>query len=225
MSPTETPTERRRILVTAALPYANGHIHIGHLLEYVQTDMWVRFQKLRGHDCLFMCADDTHGTPIMLRARAEGRSEKELIAEMQAAHLRDFSEFEIGFDNYGSTDSPENRELCGQFWQSLLDAEMVVERDIEQLFDPEQQVFLADRFVQGTCPSCGAPVSIRRQLRGLQGGLFGNRVAGPGQHDFESQAGGSHDPAAVCSNRATARFSDRVDSERRPTFRRRSPTT
>src|SRR5687767_5754258 len=101
----------RKILVTAALPYANGPIHIGHLVEYIQTDIWVRFQKLRGHRCIFICADDTHGTAIMIRARAEGRSEVELIADMQAAHERDFARFQIEFDNYGSTNSPQNYSL------------------------------------------------------------------------------------------------------------------
>ena len=103
---------QRRILVTAALPYANGPIHIGHLVEYIQTDIWVRFQKLRGHRCIYMCADDTHGTAIMIRARQERRSETELIAEMQQAHLRDFTAFDIEFDNYGSTNSEENRQVC-----------------------------------------------------------------------------------------------------------------
>ncbi|HIM30510.1 MAG TPA: methionine--tRNA ligase [Planctomycetes bacterium] len=149
----------RRILVTAALPYANGHIHIGHLTEYVQTDVWVRFQKLRGNQCIFICADDTHGTPIMMRARQEGRSEEALIAEMSEHHRRDFAEFHIDFDNYGSTNSEENRHLCGEIWKSLREADLVVEREIEQLFDPEAGVFLADRFVMGTCPneSCQAP--------------------------------------------------------------------
>ena len=105
---------RRRILVTSALPYANGHIHLGHLVEYVQTDIFVRFQKLRGHDCIYLCADDTHGTAIMIRARAEGRSERELIAEMREAHLADFAGFQVDFDHYGSTDSPANRRLCGE---------------------------------------------------------------------------------------------------------------
>jgi methionyl-tRNA synthetase len=149
----------RRLLVTAALPYANGHIHIGHLTEYVQTDVWVRFQKLRGNNCVFICADDTHGTPIMMRARQEGRTEDELIAEMSDHHQRDFADFLIQFDNFGSTNSVENRELCAEFWQALRDADLVVEREIQQLFDPEAGVFLADRFVQGTCPieSCQAP--------------------------------------------------------------------
>ncbi len=146
----------RRLLVTSALPYANGPIHIGHLVEYIQTDIWVRFQKLVGNRCVYVCADDTHGTAIMIRARQEGRSEEALIASMQAAHQRDFHGFDIQFDNYGSTNSDENRVLCGQIWQSLRDADLVVERMVDQLFDPEAQTFLADRFVRGTCPNCGA---------------------------------------------------------------------
>ena len=147
----------RRMVVTAALPYANGHIHIGHLVEYIQTDIWVRFQKLRGHRAIYICADDTHGTAIMLRARQEGRSEEELIADMQQAHVRDFAGFDIQFDNYGSTHSPENRELCNRFWQALRRAGLVYEKEVEQLYDPVAQTFLADRFVRGTCPRCKAP--------------------------------------------------------------------
>jgi len=146
----------RRLLVTSALPYANGHIHIGHLVEYIQTDIWVRFQKLRGNDCRYMCADDTHGTAIMIRARKEGRSEEELIAEMQVAHERDFADFGIEFDNYGSTHSDENRRLCGEFWAAIRKAGLVKEEAVEQLFDPQAGTFLADRFVRGTCPKCGA---------------------------------------------------------------------
>lgn len=147
----------RRILVTAALPYANGHIHIGHLVEYIQTDIWVRFQKLRGHNCRFFCADDTHGTAIMIRARQEGRSEEALIADMREAHVTDFARFEIEFDNYGSTHSDENRELCRQFWASIRGAGLVKEKEIQQLFDPVANTFLADRFVKGTCPNCHSP--------------------------------------------------------------------
>jgi methionyl-tRNA synthetase len=143
-------------LVTAALPYANGPIHIGHLVEYIQTDIWVRFQKLRGRRCVFICADDTHGTAIMIRARQEGRSEEALIAEMSAAHQRDFAGFDIAFDNYGSTNSDENRRLCGQFWTALRQSGLVVEREVSQLYDPQAGTFLADRFVKGTCPKCGA---------------------------------------------------------------------
>ena len=146
----------RRILVTAALPYANGHIHLGHLVEYLQTDIWVRFQKLRGNRCIYICADDTHGTAIMIRARQEGRSEESLIADMREAHIRDFGGFDIEFDNYGSTNSPENRELCHRIWASLRKAGLVHEEEVSQLFDPHAGTFLADRFVKGTCPKCGA---------------------------------------------------------------------
>ena len=151
----DTPARPRRLLVTSALPYANGPIHIGHLVEYVQTDIWVRFQRLRGHDAVYVCADDTHGTAIMIRARAEGRDEESLIAEMNAAHQRDFAAFDISFDHYGSTHDDHNRRLCGDVWRSLRDADLITERDVEQLFDPEAQTFLADRFVRGTCPHCG----------------------------------------------------------------------
>jgi methionyl-tRNA synthetase len=148
---------QRRILVTSALPYANGHIHIGHLVEYLQTDIWVRFQKLRGNRAIYLCADDTHGTAIMISAQKQGITEEELIARMQKAHLEDFSAFDIEFDNYGSTNSPENRELCGELWQALRKADLVVEKEVTQLFDPVVGTFLADRFVKGTCPFCKAP--------------------------------------------------------------------
>ena len=150
---------RRRILVTAALPYANGHIHLGHLVEYIQTDIWVRFQKLRGHECIFICADDTHGTAIMIRARQEGRSEEAVIADMHEHHVRDFARFGISFDNYGSTNSPENRQLCGEVWKSLRAAGLVSKKSVTQLFDTVQGTFLADRFVKGTCPNpnCRSP--------------------------------------------------------------------
>jgi methionyl-tRNA synthetase len=146
----------RRILVTSALPYANGQIHLGHLVEYLQTDIWVRFQKLRGHRCVYICADDTHGTAIMIRARQEGRPETELIADMREAHLRDFTAFDIAFDNYGSTNSESTRAFCHEIWAALRAKGLIAERDVTQLYDPEAQTFLADRFVKGTCPKCGA---------------------------------------------------------------------
>ena len=146
---------QRHILVTAALPYANGHIHLGHLVEYLQTDIWIRFQKLRGHRCAYLCADDTHGTAIMIRARQEGRDEESLIADMRRHHIRDFTGFDIEFDNYGSTHSHQNRDLCAEVWAALRQADMVREREVEQLFDTQAGVFLADRFVKGTCPVCG----------------------------------------------------------------------
>jgi methionyl-tRNA synthetase len=146
----------RRILVTSALPYANGPIHLGHLVEYIQTDIWVRFQKLRGHRCVYLCADDTHGTAIMIRARQEGRSEEAVIAEMSELHQSDFAAFSVGFDHYGSTNSPSNRALCHEFWQAMRAKGYIVERAVSQLFDPVAGTFLADRFVKGTCPKCQA---------------------------------------------------------------------
>jgi methionyl-tRNA synthetase len=147
----------RRILVTAALPYANGPIHIGHLVEYIQTDIWVRFQRLRGHRCIFICADDTHGTAIMIRARKEGRSEEALIADMSQQHQEDFAKFGISFDHYGSTNSDSNRKLCGEFWASLRKAGLIAEKDVSQLYDVKAGTFLADRFVKGKCPKCLSP--------------------------------------------------------------------
>lgn len=146
----------RQILVTAALPYANGHIHLGHMVEYIQTDIWVRFQRLRGHDVKWMWADDTHGTAIMIRAKAEGRSEEELIAEMAEAHLRDFDAFGLSYDNYGSTNSEETRKHCHVIWEKLREAGLIEKKDVTRLFDPEAGQFLSDRFVRGKCPNCGA---------------------------------------------------------------------
>ncbi len=147
----------RRLLVTSALPYVNGHIHIGHLVEYLQTDMWVRFQQLRGHQAVYLCADDTHGTATMIAARARGVSESVIIAEMSAAHQSDFAGFGIRFDHYGSTDAASNRELVYGIWQALRDGGHVREKDVTQLYDPKAGTFLADRFVKGTCPKCGSP--------------------------------------------------------------------
>src|SRR5688500_6698408 len=147
----------RRILVTSALPYANGHIHLGHLVEYIQTDVWVRFQRMQENRVIYLCADDTHGTAIMIRARKEGRSEEAVIGEMSQAHQKDFAGFDVAFDHFGSTHSDANRKLCGEIWKALRDAGRVVEREVTQLFDPEAGVFLADRFVKGTCPRCSTP--------------------------------------------------------------------
>ena len=154
--PPAAAAEPRKILVTAALPYANGPIHLGHLVEYIQTDIWVRFQKLRGQRCIYICADDTHGTAIMIRARQEGRSEESLIADMRTAHVADFERMEVKFDHYGSTNSAANRALCGEIWSRLREAHRVSEKLVTQLYDPQAGTFLADRFVKGTCPKCGA---------------------------------------------------------------------
>jgi len=148
---------QRRILVTSALPYANGQIHIGHLVEYVQTDVWVRFQKLRGEDCHYFCADDTHGTAIMIAAKKRGISEEEFVARMAESHQQDFADFNIHFDNYGSTNTPQTKRFCLEIWDAIRNAGLVEEREIEQLFDPVANTFLADRFVKGTCPKCGRP--------------------------------------------------------------------
>ena len=146
----------RRLLVTSALPYANGQIHIGHLVEYVQTDIWVRFQRMRGHEVHYVGADDTHGTPIMLRAEKEGITPKELIANVWKEHKRDFDDFLISFDNYYTTDSPENEKLSQSFYIKLRDAGLIEKRAIEQAYDPVKEMFLPDRFIKGECPKCGA---------------------------------------------------------------------
>ena len=145
----------RQIVVTSALPYANGPIHIGHMLEYVQTDIWVRFQKLRGHECIFVCADDAHGTPIMLRAQAEGISPEELIERMHKEHLQDFTDFGVAFDNYYSTHSEENRHFAETIYTRLRDAGHIRTRVISQAYDPKAEMFLPDRFIKGDCPNCG----------------------------------------------------------------------
>ena len=145
----------RKILVTSALPYANGSIHMGHMVEYIQTDIWVRFQKMRGHQCIYVCADDAHGTPIMLRAQNEGITPEALVARIGVEHRTDFADFDIGFDNYHSTHSDENRELAETIYSRLKKNGHIVSRTIEQAYDPEKKMFLPDRFVRGTCPKCG----------------------------------------------------------------------
>ncbi|RKP56687.1 methionine--tRNA ligase [Pararobbsia silviterrae] len=146
----------RRILVTSALPYANGQIHIGHLVEYIQTDIWVRTLRMHGHEVHYVGADDTHGTPIMLRAEKEGITPRALIERVWQEHKRDFDHFGISFDNYYSTDSEENRVLSEQVYLALKQAGLIAERDIEQAYDPVREMFLPDRFIKGECPKCGA---------------------------------------------------------------------
>ncbi|WP_136474885.1 methionine--tRNA ligase [Pseudomonas sp. DG56-2] len=147
-------SEQRKILVTSALPYANGSIHLGHMLEYIQTDMWVRFQKHRGNQCTYVCADDAHGSAIMLRAEKEGITPEQLIAAVQAEHAGDFADFLVDFDNFHSTHAEENRELSNQIYLKLRDAGHIATRSITQYFDPDKKMFLADRFIKGTCPKC-----------------------------------------------------------------------
>ena len=148
-------TEARKILVTSALPYANGSIHLGHMLEYIQTDMWVRYQKLRGNQAVYVCADDAHGSAIMLRAEKEGITPEQLIDGVRAEHMADFADFLVDFDNYHSTHSEENRELSASIYLALRDKGHIATRAVTQYFDPEKGMFLADRFIKGTCPKCG----------------------------------------------------------------------
>ncbi|HEZ6349672.1 TPA: methionine--tRNA ligase [Neisseria meningitidis] len=144
----------RKILVTSALPYANGSIHLGHMVEHIQTDVWVRFQKLRGNECHYCCADDTHGTPVMLAAQKQGIAPEDMIAKVREEHLADFTGFFIGYDNYYSTHSPENKQFSQDIYRALKAGGKIESRVIEQLFDPEKQMFLPDRFVKGECPKC-----------------------------------------------------------------------
>ncbi|WP_178860688.1 methionine--tRNA ligase [Thiomicrorhabdus cannonii] len=153
LSHAQTP---RKILITSALPYANGPIHLGHLVEYIQTDIWARFQKMRGHHCTYVCADDAHGTPIMLRAQAEGITPEQLIEKSSQEHQADFAGFNIGFDHYHSTNSPENEELAGYIYTQLKDKGHISRKTITQFYDPEKSMFLPDRFIKGTCPKCKA---------------------------------------------------------------------
>ena len=148
--------EKRKIVVTSALPYANGDIHLGHLVEYIQTDFWVRFQKLRGNECVYVCADDTHGTPIMIRARKEGITPEELIARSHAEHMRDFSDFQVRFDNYYTTNSPENKALSERIYAAMEASGAITRKSTPQLYCEHCKMFLPDRFVKGTCPKCGA---------------------------------------------------------------------
>jgi len=147
---------QRRILVTSALPYANGAIHLGHLVEYIQTDIWVRFQRMQGHEVHYVGADDTHGTPIMLRADAEGITPKQLIDRVWHEHDRDFKSFGVEFDNFYTTDSPENKTLCAEIYGKLKAADLITTRSVEQFYDPVKNMFLPDRYIKGECPKCGA---------------------------------------------------------------------
>lgn len=147
----------RKILVTSALPYANGAIHLGHMVETIQTDIWVRFQKMRGHDCTYVCADDAHGTAIMLAAEKQGITPEAQIARIQSEHMADFAGFNIGFDHYHSTHSEENRHYSTHIYNQLKANGHIVERVIVQAFDPEKQLFLADRYIKGSCPKCKTP--------------------------------------------------------------------
>ena len=154
--PATATSNKRRILITSALPYANGSIHLGHLLEHIQTDIWARFQRMRGHECYSVCADDAHGTPVMLKAQELGITPEQMVAQTRAEHHQDLLDFHIDYDNYYVTHSEENKQLCETVYNKLFDKGYISTRTISQLYDPEKQMFLPDRFVRGTCPNCGA---------------------------------------------------------------------
>jgi methionyl-tRNA synthetase len=153
---TQMPNQPRKILVTSALPYANGSIHLGHLLEHIQTDIWTRFQRMRGHQCYSVCADDAHGTPVMLKAQELGITPEQMVAQTRAEHHQDLLDFHVEYDNYYVTHSDENKQLCEDIYNRLNDAGYISKRTISQLYDPEKNMFLPDRFIKGTCPSCKA---------------------------------------------------------------------
>src|SRR6202795_3913596 len=148
-------TKARRILVSSALPFANGPLHLGYILEAVQTDIWVRFQKLRGHECYYVCADDTHGTPIMLKAQSDGITPEQLIAQVNIEHRRDLADMLIGLDNFGSTHSPETKSICDRMYLTLRAAGNIDRRSVRQAYDETANMFLPDRYVKGICPVCG----------------------------------------------------------------------
>ena len=150
------PASKRRILTTSALPYANGSIHLGHLLEHIQTDIWTRFQRMRGHECYSVCADDAHGTPVMLKAQELGITPEQMVAQTRAEHHQDLMDFHVDYNNYYVTHSEENKALCELVYNRLNDAGYISKRTISQLYDPEKEMFLPDRFIKGDCPSCGA---------------------------------------------------------------------
>ena len=146
----------KSMIVTAGLPYANGEIHLGHLVEYLQADFWTRFQKMRGKDCRYFCADDTHGTPIMVAARKKGISPEELIAASKERHLKDFADFQIEFDNFSSTNSETNKEICSSIFLKMKENGHIDVRSIEQAYCEHDKMFLPDRFIKGVCPKCKA---------------------------------------------------------------------
>ena len=151
------PHSHRTLLVTSALPYGNGHLHLGHLVEHIQTDIWVRTQRLLGHDCISICGDDAHGTPIMLKAAQLGITPEALTREMQASHEQDFQQFLIHYDCYHTTHSPENQALATAIYTRLNSQGDIVKRQVRQAYDPVKSMFLPDRYVKGTCPKCAAP--------------------------------------------------------------------
>ena len=154
MTPPTSANKPRKILMTCALPYANGPIHLGHMLEHIEADIFSRFHKMYGNECVFVCADDTHGTPIMIKAREQKITPEALIAKSAEDHLKDFNDFGIAFDHYGSTNSEENKKLCDLFYERMKAKGHIHKKGIEQLYCEHDKMFLPDRFVKGTCPKC-----------------------------------------------------------------------
>lgn len=148
---------KRKIVITAALPYANGPVHIGHLVEHCMVDFWARFQRMRGHDCYFICADDTHGTPVMVNARKQGVTPEQLVETARVEHVRDLNGFEILYDNYGSTNSASNKKISDRIFLALKDKGHIETKTLQQAYCEHDKMFLPDRFVKGTCPRCGTP--------------------------------------------------------------------
>ncbi len=197
----------RQILVTAALPYANGQIHLGHLVEYIQTDIWVRFQKLRGNRCIYLCADDTHGTAIMIRARQEGRSEEALIADMREAHLRDFAGFDIEFDNYGSTHSARIASCAARSGRRCARPDLIVEKDVHAALRSRGRHVSGRSVRQGHLPQVQIARSVRRQLRQVRRHLQPHRIDRSRQHAVRRHARTAHRHASVRRARTAARVS------------------
>ena len=214
----------RKILVTSALPNANGSIHLGHLLEHIQTDIWVRFQRLRGNQCIYVCADDTHGTATMLKAEQLGIPAERLIEQIRVEHEHDFKRFFISHDNYYSTHSEENRLLCEGIYNRLSERGYIFTRDVEQLFDPQRKLFLADRFVKGECPNCGSARSIRRQLRKVRRDVRRNRPEESALADLRRDAGAGAF-AALFFRSAAVRGHARKRGPSAARCNRRSPTS
>ena len=205
----------RQILVTNALPYANGHLHIGHVLEHMQTTSGSGSRNSAGGGASSICGDDTHGTAIMIRARQEGIREEELIAAMQQAHVADFAGFDIEFDNYGSTNSPETREFCVEIWAALRKAGLVEERQVTQLYDAAGRHFPGRSLRQGNLPEVQVARPVRRQLRQVRRPLQPHRTDRPGEHAFGQQAGNPPGRSPVREHREAARIPRRVDAKRR----------
>ena len=175
------PSPTRQILVTSALPYANGSIHIGHLVEYIQTDIWVRYQRLRGHSVTYVCGDDAHGTAIMVNARKRGITPEALIAEMNVQHKADFSRFGVEFDNYGTTTAPLNHTLSNIIYERVKAAGYIARKNVEQFYDPIEKTFLADRFLRGTCPALQSPDQYGGECESLPQNLQCHRTHRPAQ--------------------------------------------